>query len=159
MRTKKFNNNEETKRILHTVRKCNYHFHNRGEYINYNQLPIENLDFFVKSCIFHRGSLEGDPVNLRTCLRGSFCRAHAEPFNHWRCAEEHQYTLTQPKRHLPHWQDNVLLSIAVNVKVFTPNIQNACLGVLLLRAQGSPTQCSCYGAPRGFAVEFMCPLL
>lgn len=45
-------------------------------------------------------------------------------------------TLTEPTRCLSHWQDNVLVSIAVNVKVFTQNIQDACLGAPLLRAQG-----------------------
>lgn len=83
-------------------------------------------------------------MNLRTCLWGSLklCPAHLEPFNHQYCAEEHQYSLmlTEPTRCLPHWQDNVLLSIAVNVKVFTQNIQDACLGAVSLRAQGSPTQ-------------------
>lgn len=142
-------------------------FHNlsKGEFIITSCL-LEN-----KSCIFSCRSWEGNPqvvpllipVNLRTCLWGSLrlCPSHLEPFNHQCCSEEHQYspTITEPTRCLSHWQDNVLLSIAVIVKVLTQSIQDACSGAVLLRAQRSPTQCSCYGAPRGFAVEFMCPLL
>lgn len=108
------------------------------------------MRFLVKFCILNCRSLEGGPdvvplfipVNLRTCLWGSLrlCTAHLEPFNHQHCAEEHQYSpkLTEPTRCLPHWQDDVLLSIAVSVKVFTRNIQDACSGAVLLRAQGSP---------------------
>lgn len=43
--------------------------------------------------------------------------------------------LTEPTRYLPHRQDNALRSIAVSVKVFTQNSQDAHLGAVLLRAK------------------------
>lgn len=71
----------------------------------------------------------------------------------------HRLTLTEPTRYVPHRQDNMLRSIADSVKVFTQNSQDAHLGAVLLRAQGSPTQCNSHGTPRGFAGDFILPLL
>lgn len=98
-------------------------------------------------------------VNLRTCLWGSskLCTAHLELFNHQHCAKGHQYssTLTEPTRWFHTDKTMCCFQLQSVSRFSTQNIQDACSGAALLRAQGSPTQCSCYGAPRGFAAEFI----
>lgn len=106
------------------------------------------MRFLLKLCILNCWSLERGPYLCYHFFSGEpedmslgqlkALPAHLELFNRQHCARGHQYssTLTEPTRCLPHWQDNVLLSIAVSVKVFYTEHPGCVLGSCIVKSSG-----------------------